>query len=66
MTGASLRDLDKLLNTGNARHLFQLSGKRFSLEDDKWNKPPTNHIVFIGRNLKAEELPQKLAKCLIK
>lgn len=50
----------------NARHLFQLSGKRFSLEDDQWNKPPTNQIVFIGRNLNTEELQQKLAKCLIK
>lgn len=46
------------------RHLFQLSGKRFSLDADKWDKFPSNQIIFIGRNLDSAELRQQLAECL--
>jgi G3E family GTPase len=33
------------------RHLFQLSGKRFSLDDSEWVTAPRNQIVLIGRKL---------------
>jgi G3E family GTPase len=47
-----------------ARHFFQLTGKRFQLEDDDWNKPPCNQLVFIGRYLDKNDLNQKLEDCL--
>ena len=46
------------------RHLFQLSGKRFSLDADEWGKSPSNQIVLIGRNLNTAELQQQIAECL--
>jgi G3E family GTPase len=46
------------------RHLFQLSGKRFSLDDADWTTPPKNQIVLIGRKLDALFLIQKLNNCL--
>ncbi|CBN59380.1 MULTISPECIES: CobW family GTP-binding protein [Kamptonema] len=46
------------------RHLFQLSGKRFSLDADEWGKSPSNQIVLIGRNLNTAELRQQLAECV--
>ncbi|MCB8779493.1 GTP-binding protein [Planktothrix agardhii 1032] len=46
------------------RHLFQLSGKRFSLDGDDWGKSPSNQIVFIGRNLDLAKLQQQIAECI--
>ncbi|WP_026785984.1 CobW family GTP-binding protein [Planktothrix rubescens] len=46
------------------RHLFQLSGKRFSLDADEWGKSPSNQIVFIGRNLDLAKLQQQIAECV--
>lgn len=46
------------------RHLFQLSGKRFSLDADEWGKSPSNQIVFIGRNLDLAKLQQQIAECI--
>lgn len=46
------------------RHLFQLSGKRFTLDDSPWTTPPKNEMVLIGRNLDALSLIQLLNNCL--
>jgi len=50
-------------NDSELRHIFQLSGPRFDIKAEEWPTPPKNQLVFIGRNLKAEELQQKLANC---
>ncbi len=47
-----------------ARHIFQLSGKRFSLNDTAWNDPPSNQLVLIGREINALTLQQMLNNCL--
>jgi len=46
------------------RNIFQLSGPRFDLQGEEWRTPPKNQVVFIGRNLNAEEIEQKLTCCL--
>lgn len=45
------------------RHIFQLSGKRCSLETDR-QYPSGNQLVFIGRNLKQDEIHMRLKDCL--
>lgn len=45
------------------KHIFQLSGKRCSLEVESWTTSPSNQIVLIGRNLNPEQLRQELAQC---
>lgn len=45
------------------KHIFQLSGKRCSLEVESWATPPSNQIVLIGRNLNSEQLRQELEQC---
>lgn len=47
-----------------ARHLFQLTGKRFQLQDDVWHGPRGNQLVCIGRQLPVEEIQQKLWACV--
>ena len=47
-----------------AQHIFQLSGKRFSIDDTEWKTPPCNQLVIIGRELNALELQQQLINCL--
>ncbi|MEM6837245.1 MAG: GTP-binding protein [Cyanobacteria bacterium P01_C01_bin.120] len=46
------------------RHIFHLSGKRFSLDDDEWKGHPKNQIVLIGQNLDHDTLRQQLNSCL--
>ena len=46
------------------QHLFQLSGKRFTVNDREWKTTKNNQIVFIGRNLDAFFLTQSLNNCL--
>ncbi|NET57827.1 MAG: GTP-binding protein, partial [Symploca sp. SIO2E6] len=46
------------------RHIFQLSGPRFDLQAEQWQTSPSNQLVFIGRNLDAENLRQNLKHCL--
>lgn len=46
------------------RNIFQLSGPRFDLQGETWRTPPKNQLVFIGRDLHAEELRQQLTNCL--
>jgi G3E family GTPase len=48
------------------RHVFQLSGKRFTIEDGEWIAPPKNQIVLIGRKLDKLFLLQRLNDCLVK
>jgi G3E family GTPase len=45
------------------RHIFQLSGARFKLDGEPWQSSPKNQLVFIGRNLDANNLRQQLTDC---
>ncbi len=47
-----------------ACHIFQLSGKRFSIDDRQWVDPPSNQMILIGRDLNALTLQQLLNNCL--
>ncbi|MEM6434435.1 MAG: GTP-binding protein [Cyanobacteria bacterium P01_D01_bin.115] len=46
------------------RHIFQLSGKRCSINPEPWTAPPQNQLVFIGRQLNPLQLHQHLTNCL--
>jgi len=46
------------------RHIFHLSGKRFTLEDDLWKGQPKNQLVLIGQNLDQQTLLAQLQACL--
>ncbi|MGD1861523.1 MAG: CobW family GTP-binding protein [Leptolyngbyaceae cyanobacterium] len=46
------------------RHIFQLSGKRCSINPEPWTTPPQNQLVFIGRQLNPLQLHQHLTNCL--
>ncbi|NJK53981.1 MAG: GTP-binding protein [Leptolyngbyaceae cyanobacterium SU_3_3] len=45
------------------RNIFQLSGPRYDLQAEEWRTPPKNQLVFIGRNLNADQLRQQLTNC---
>ncbi len=46
------------------RHVFHLSGKRFSLEDEEWNgRTPKSQLVLIGQNLDEEVLRSQVESC---
>lgn len=47
------------------RIIFQLSGRRYSFEEDEWPKDqvPGNQLVIIGRGLDTDELHQTLEEC---
>ena len=46
------------------RHIFHLSGKRFSLDDEEWKGNPKNQLVLIGQNLDHDALRAQLNSCL--
>ena len=46
------------------KHIFHLSGKRFSLDDDEWKKEKSNKIVLIGKNLDQQIIKNQLAHCV--
>ena len=47
------------------RHIFHLSGKRFSLDDDQWKTPERkNQLVLIGQNLDHDVLRTQIESCL--
>ncbi|MFM7447609.1 MAG: CobW family GTP-binding protein [Leptolyngbyaceae cyanobacterium] len=46
------------------RHLFQLIGKRFTIDDDEWTTAPKTQLVLIGRKLDVLLLTQALNNCL--
>lgn len=46
------------------RHVFHLSGKRFTLEDEEWKGEPKNQLVLIGQNIDKETLRQQIENCV--
>jgi G3E family GTPase len=47
------------------QHIFHLSGKRFTLDDEEWRNQPINQLVLIGQNLDHAALRSQLEACLI-
>ena len=45
------------------KHIFHLSGKRFSLDDEEWTKEKSNKIVLIGKNLDHHIIKKQLSSC---
>ena len=45
------------------KHIFHLSGKRFSLDDEDWKKDKSNRIVLIGKSLNHQEIKDQLDLC---
>ncbi|MEB3225698.1 MAG: GTP-binding protein [Synechococcus sp.] len=47
------------------RHVFHLSGKRFTIDDSEWKPGETkkNQLVLIGQNLDEETLRQQVENC---
>jgi G3E family GTPase len=48
-----------------ARHVFQLSGPRYNLNQEDWLEPPKTQLVLIGRNLDTAKLKAELTACLV-
>ncbi|MGK7889215.1 MAG: GTP-binding protein [Leptolyngbyaceae cyanobacterium] len=46
------------------RHVFHLSGKRFTLDDEEWKGDPKNQLVLIGQELDHDELRAYLDACV--
>ena len=46
------------------RHIFHLSGKRFTIEDDEWKGEKKNQLVLIGQNLDRQTLQEQLDNCI--
>ena len=46
------------------RHIFHLSGKRFTMDDDQWKGERKNQLVLIGQGLDTENLRSQLENCL--
>jgi G3E family GTPase len=51
-------------NESPKRHIFHLSGKRFSLEDTEWKGEQKNQLVLIGQDLDKETLIEQLNDCV--
>ncbi len=45
------------------KHIFHLSGKRFSLDDEEWTIEKSNKIVLIGKNLDHQTIKNQLSSC---
>ena len=45
------------------KHIFHLSGKRFSLDDYDWEKEKSNKIVLIGKDLDHQTIKNQLDLC---
>lgn len=45
------------------RHVFQLSGRRISLDSTPWYQPPRTQLVFIGRDLDSAWFQTQLRAC---
>ncbi len=45
------------------RHIFQLTGVRYTLDVDEWRGKPSNQLVVIGRNLDPAQIRQQLEQC---
>ncbi len=46
------------------RHIFHLSGKRFTIEDEEWQGNKKNQLVLIGQNLDRDTLHQQIENCI--
>ncbi|MEX0269761.1 GTP-binding protein [Leptolyngbyaceae cyanobacterium UHCC 1019] len=46
------------------RHIFHLSGKRFSLDDDDWKGAPKTQLVLIGQGLDHDTLLAQIQRCV--
>ena len=46
------------------RHVFHLSGKRFTIEDEEWQKEPKNQLVLIGQNIDQDKLREQIENCV--
>ncbi len=47
------------------RHVFHLSGKRFTLDDSEWSdRTKKNQLVFIGQNMDHDAIRAELDNCL--
>lgn len=46
------------------RHIFHLSGKRFTIEDEEWQGEKKNQLVLIGQNLDHDTLRQQIENCI--
>ncbi|MDJ0591445.1 MAG: GTP-binding protein [Pleurocapsa sp. MO_226.B13] len=46
------------------RHIFHLSGKRFTLEDEEWRGEKKNQLVMIGQNIDRDKLRQQIENCV--
>ena len=51
-------------NESPKRHVFHLSGKRFTLDDEEWKGSPKNQLVLIGQNLDHAQLKSYLDACV--
>ena len=49
-----------------AQHIFQLSGKRFQIDDRPWDTEPKNELVCIGRKINPLQIQQLLTNCLVR
>lgn len=47
-----------------ARHFFQLTGRRFQLQDSEWPGPQNIQLVCIGRDLDLKALEKRLKDCI--
>ncbi|MDC3073427.1 GTP-binding protein [Prochlorococcus sp. AH-716-O13] len=45
------------------KHVFHLSGKRFSLDDYEWENEKSNKLVLIGKNLDHQTIKNQLDCC---
>lgn len=48
------------------RHVFHLTGKRFSINDSDWTGKRKNQIVMIGRDINHDSLREQLEACVAK
>jgi G3E family GTPase len=46
------------------RHVFHLSGKRFTLEDEEWRGEKKNQLVLIGQNLDEATIREQIENCV--
>ena len=46
------------------RHIFHLSGKRFTLEDEDWKGEKKNQLVLIGQNIDQDLLREQIENCV--
>ncbi|MEN9202993.1 MAG: GTP-binding protein [Thermostichus sp. DG_1_6_bins_120] len=48
------------------RHIFHLSGRRYTLSSDEWPRQPKNQLVLIGQHLDTAQLREKLQACVVR